>query len=278
MRTNYRSREAIVRAASKIDQRAVWGNRDGGLVEVHQLPDYASVVWEVVRRCQYDPGQSLILGRRWADLEPIADRLGKLGVPYCLGRHDPWAGMRQFVAKLRLSRNPQDMMAIRCLVEFEREVVAIQAKDHLPELALDIHSMTAALDQVEPWQRDLLQEWIEENGDEVDTFLAWYATRDRIPELTVGAVNLLTVHSAKGLEAPIVHVVGCDRGYWPSPKADPKEERRLFYVAMTRSRDEIHLYSAEARLEWGRWRQAGLSEFLEEAPILARHKERKKCE
>lgn len=55
------------------------------------------------------------------------------------------------------------------------------------------------------------------------------------------AVRLMTIHQAKGLEFAVVFVVGLEDGDFPSSRSDLEEERRLFYVALTRGRDKVHL-------------------------------------
>ncbi len=83
-------------------------------------------------------------------------------------------------------------------------------------------------------------------------------------------VNLMTIHSAKGLEFPVVLVVGLEEGLLPhgSSLDDPaqlEEERRLFYVALTRARTRVHLLHASFRRAWNA-AGGGPSRFLEEIP------------
>ncbi|MCK5194071.1 MAG: ATP-binding domain-containing protein, partial [Desulfobulbaceae bacterium] len=61
------------------------------------------------------------------------------------------------------------------------------------------------------------------------------------------AVSLMTLHSAKGLEFPIVFITGCEEGIIPhqAKDSDPEEERRLFYVGMTRAKDQLFLTHTE---------------------------------
>lgn len=89
-----------------------------------------------------------------------------------------------------------------------------------------------------------------------------------------GAVVLMTVHSAKGLEFPVVFVVGMENGLFPSmsdlEKNDQMEEaRRLCYVAITRAKDGLYLTSAEQRRVFGRTTCYSQSDFISEiAPEL----------
>ncbi len=86
-----------------------------------------------------------------------------------------------------------------------------------------------------------------------------------------GAVALMTVHSAKGLEFPVVFVVGLQDGLFPHDRsiADPdelEEERRLFYVAMTRSMERLHLSWDDTRMVGGFPYPQTPSRFLREIP------------
>jgi DNA helicase-2/ATP-dependent DNA helicase PcrA len=81
-------------------------------------------------------------------------------------------------------------------------------------------------------------------------------------------VSLLTLHAAKGLEFPVVFVVGLEDGilplYWDTIEpASAEEERRLFYVGMTRANDRLVLSRAGKRL----WR--GKMRTLDPSPVLA---------
>jgi len=82
-------------------------------------------------------------------------------------------------------------------------------------------------------------------------------------------VTLMTIHSAKGLEFPYVHVVGLEENLFPSQmsltsRADLEEERRLFYVAITRAEKEVNLSFASSRYKWGSLIFCEPSRFIEE--------------
>ena len=85
------------------------------------------------------------------------------------------------------------------------------------------------------------------------------------------AVQLMTVHAAKGLEFKVVFVVGLEEGLFPHDNAlknlkDVEEERRLMYVAITRARDKLYLLRACSRLLWGKRISAPISRFVDEIP------------
>ena len=83
------------------------------------------------------------------------------------------------------------------------------------------------------------------------------------------AVTMMTVHGAKGLEFPYVYVVGLEENLFPSQMAlqersDLEEERRLFYVAVTRAQQQLTLSYATSRFRWGKLVYAEPSRFIEE--------------
>ncbi len=82
-------------------------------------------------------------------------------------------------------------------------------------------------------------------------------------------VSLMTVHAAKGLEFPFVYVVGMEENLFPSimslnSRADLEEERRLFYVALTRAEKHATVSYAETRYKWGNLTPCEPSRFIEE--------------
>ena len=82
-------------------------------------------------------------------------------------------------------------------------------------------------------------------------------------------VALMTVHLAKGLEFPYVYIVGMEEDLFPSAmsmntRAELEEERRLFYVAVTRAEKQAFLTYAQTRYRWGKLIDAEPSRFIEE--------------
>jgi DNA helicase II / ATP-dependent DNA helicase PcrA len=120
-----------------------------------------------------------------------------------------------------------------------------------------------------------------ENGDEeeslsgVSGFLEQVSLVADIDELDPAeeSIALMTMHSAKGLEYPVVFVVGMEEGIFPSSRSflDPaelEEERRLCYVAITRAREKLYLCNSEMRMLYGKTQYNPPSRFLEEIPSV----------
>ena len=82
-------------------------------------------------------------------------------------------------------------------------------------------------------------------------------------------VSLMTIHLAKGLEFPYVYIVGLEENLFPSAlsmntRSELEEERRLFYVALTRAERQAYLTYAQTRYRWGKLVDCEPSRFLEE--------------
>ncbi len=107
-----------------------------------------------------------------------------------------------------------------------------------------------------------VEEWLQQ--------LALYAAQDDLSD-DEGVVTLMTLHNAKGLEFPIVFVIGCEDGVFPHSRAieegGVEEERRLAYVAITRAMRDLYLTYAESRQAYNGMATPGMrSRFLDEIP------------
>jgi DNA helicase-2/ATP-dependent DNA helicase PcrA len=106
--------------------------------------------------------------------------------------------------------------------------------------------------------------------------VALVADSDQLPDpddplRDEGQVTLMTLHTAKGLEFPVVFLTGCEDGIFPHMRSlgDPvelAEERRLAYVGITRAQERLYLTRAEVRSAWGAPQWYPPSRFLEEIP------------
>jgi DNA helicase-2/ATP-dependent DNA helicase PcrA len=128
----------------------------------------------------------------------------------------------------------------------------------------------------------------EEDPDNLDPNLYEYlnrvtlVTRDNLEEVAGRErVNLMTIHAAKGLEFDTVFLAGLEKGLIPHARSleegqqNIEEERRLFYVAITRAKKRLFLSSCRSRRRRGRLEEAEPSPFLEELPaeLIEQHRE-----
>jgi DNA helicase II / ATP-dependent DNA helicase PcrA len=163
-------------------------------------------------------------------------------------------------AELESSSDPQDLARLDNL----NELVSVAH-----EFATDLEN-AAALDETvgTPDDEDVpdtgvLAQFLER--------VSLVADSDEIPEHSAGVVTLMTLHTAKGLEFPVVFVTGWEDGMFPHMRAlgDPtelSEERRLAYVGITRARQRLYVSRAKVRSSWGQPMLNPESRFLQEIP------------
>ncbi|MFN8226606.1 MAG: UvrD-helicase domain-containing protein [Mycobacterium sp.] len=162
--------------------------------------------------------------------------------------------------ELESSNDPQDLARLDNL----NELVSVAH-----EFSIDrANARALAAEEDEPADEDvpetgILAEFLERVSLVADT--------DEIPEHGSGVVTLMTLHTAKGLEFPVVFVTGWEDGMFPHMRAlgDPtelSEERRLAYVGITRARQRLYLSRAKVRSSWGQPMLNPESRFLREIP------------
>ena len=114
----------------------------------------------------------------------------------------------------------------------------------------------------------------EENLSELAAFLSYAVLESSEPQADEfeDCVQLMTLHTAKGLEFPLVFLVGVEEGLFPSQQSiydvgRLEEERRLCYVGITRAMKKLHITHAESRRLYGRETSPSKSRFLRELPV-----------
>jgi DNA helicase II / ATP-dependent DNA helicase PcrA len=163
-------------------------------------------------------------------------------------------------AELEASSDPQDLARLDNL----NELVSVAhefSMDRANAAALD-EDLDLPDDEDVP-DTGVLAEFLER--------VSLVADSDEIPEHSAGVVTLMTLHTAKGLEFPLVFVTGWEDGMFPHMRAlgDPaelSEERRLAYVGITRARQRLYVSRAKVRSSWGQPMMNPESRFLREIP------------
>ncbi len=146
-----------------------------------------------------------------------------------------------YLAEMQSSADPQDETRVENLHELE--AVAREFEDAHAE-----GSLADFLEQV-----------------------ALVADSDEIPDDDAGVVTLMTLHTAKGLEFPVVFLTGMEDGVFPHMRSlgntkELEEERRLAYVGVTRARERLYVSRAVTRSAWGSPQWNPPSRFLDEIP------------
>ena len=162
-----------------------------------------------------------------------------------------------YTAELEESDDPQDESRVENLAE-----LVTVAREFAGDAAADPEAVEAALEQGLPAPGSLAA-FLER--------VALVADADSIPDGGDGVVTLMTLHTAKGLEFPVVFSTGWEDGVFPHMRAlgDPKElaeERRLAYVGITRARERLYLSRAIVRSVFGAPSTNPPSRFLDEIP------------
>ena len=161
---------------------------------------------------------------------------------------------------LESSSDPQDLARLDNL----NELVSVAH-----EFSIDLANAAALREESD----EVLDEDIPDTGA-LASFLervSLVADADELPEHGAGVVTMMTLHTAKGLEFPVVFVTGWEDGMFPHMRAlgDPtelSEERRLAYVGITRARERLYLSRAKVRSSWGQPMLNPESRFLREIP------------
>ncbi|MFE9464703.1 DNA helicase PcrA [Streptomyces virginiae] len=164
-----------------------------------------------------------------------------------------------YLAELQASTDPQDETRIENL----QELAAVALEFEQAREAAAAEAPEGAATPVGP---GTLAEFLEQ--------VALVADSDQIPDEDQdgsGVITLMTLHTAKGLEFPVVFLTGMEDGVFPHMRAlgqtkELEEERRLAYVGITRARERLYLTRSSMRSAWGTPSYNPPSRFLEEIP------------
>lgn len=141
--------------------------------------------------------------------------------------------------------------------------------------ALELEDTKEAENRIENLEEFLTvtMEFEEEAENDLGSFLESITLSSDVDNLeeTGDQVTLMTLHSAKGLEFPVVFMAGMEEGIFPGNKSidDPngiEEERRLCYVGITRAKEHLYMTCAKSRTIFGSTSFNGVSRFLKEIP------------
>ena len=254
MRTNFRSTPEVLAAAGRLlgrsPQPAVRPPGDEPTVTVCDGSDEAAVLARAVRQ-RHRPGsrwrRQAVLARTNAQLEPLRRALLRHGIPVA-ARNERSLVCKPEIANL-LGAWPADASLASCVAETGREL-----RDS--ETAATPPAGTPVNDT--PEARATVEAFLEFAGDHLildpDSTVAAFCTALRADDRAAApsdGVDLMTFHAAKGLEWPVVHIVGMEDGFVPIARARTApavaEERRLLHVAVTRAEQELHVMWCDRR-------------------------------
>ena len=152
-------------------------------------------------------------------------------------------------------------------------LIKVLKEDDTPEGVARVQNIEELLNAIMEFSDKQVDEVTgEQNEVTLNKFMedvALLSDQDKKEEEDADYVTLMTIHSAKGLEFPYVYIVGLEENLFPgiqslSTREELEEERRLFYVALTRAEKKLILSYAESRYRWGNLTLSEPSRFIEE--------------
>ena len=200
-----------------------------------------------------------------------AEKSGSLGIGINSGTVNKLDQFVTLIKSFQIFNETANAFEIADEVTKKTHIVSDLKKDGTPEGVSKIENIEELLNGIKDFtegQQELadasgaLTEFLE------DVALATDFDSENKDENT-DRVSLMTIHLAKGLEYPYVYVVGMEEDLFPSPmnldsRGGLEEERRLFYVALTRAEERAFLSYAQSRYRWGKLNSAEPSRFIEE--------------
>ncbi|MFE9203944.1 UvrD-helicase domain-containing protein [Micromonospora sp. NPDC007230] len=207
-----------------------------------------------------------VLYRTDSQAAPIVDALARANIPVQKRSHDRLRdrpGVTAIARELRHAGLDGSLAArVRLAGQILAERFAVPTLDGAGSVRPE--DVRTAVDLLTPLARRC--------GDDLGVFLSQLATGAEVDALDprAEAVTLLTLHAAKGLEFPVVFLVGAEDGLLPLrwPGSEPgddaiAEERRLFFVGLTRAQDRLYVSHAARRIRHGSERECRPSPFLD---------------
>lgn len=308
---NYRSTQNILDAATKVIGNnkghailSLWTEAGTGekieLIEAYSATDEASKVTQEILKLKNSDREwreIAILYRTNAQSRAIEEAFIRSAIPYVLVGGTKFyerKEIKDILAYLRILLNPKDKVSLTRAEKAGKRrlamVLALQEKMGTPPPPAELLGMILE-------SSHYLEQFDEEVGEErgrienikelqavasefndLATFLenvalvqSEYYAGEKSATTTKERVTLMTLHAAKGLEFPIVFLVGLEEGLFPHSRSliddeEMEEERRLAYVGITRAKEKLYLSYAKQRTVWGSTGIQMRSRFIDEIP------------
>src|SRR5690625_2278971 len=173
------------------------------------------------------------------------------------------------IKSFQIHAKKENAFTIAAMIAKKTGMLQEMKKDRTPEGIMRIENLEELLNGI----RDFVegQEDVADATGSLSEFLEDVALMTDMDKETPDEdrVSLMTIHLAKGLEFPYVYIVGLEENLFPSAmsmntRSELEEERRLFYVALTRAEQKAYLTYAESRFRWGKTVDAEPSRFIGE--------------
>lgn len=179
---------------------------------------------------------------------------------------DFWAMIKAFQVMLKT----ENVYDVAMEVAKRSGLIKLLKEDQTPEGVSRVENIQELLNSMQGFIEEQIQ--VEDGDPSLSNFMeniALSADTQNDKDDDTNKVSLMTIHLSKGLEFPVVHLVGLEENLFPSfmsssTREELEEERRLFYVALTRAEKEVFFTYAVSRFQWGKITDAEPSRFLSE--------------
>ena len=195
--------------------------------------------------------------------------IDKIDLKINSGTKNKLSNFMNMMLRLQIESQTKNAFEIAEIVVKETQLIKDLEKDGTPEAVSKVENVQELLNGI----KDFITDKIEQGEDtSLTSFLEDVALAtdfDSKKDDDKPSISLMTIHQSKGLEYSHVYVVGLEENLFPSAmsmntRSELEEERRLFYVAITRAEKVAYLSYAQTRYRWGKLVDAEPSRFLEE--------------
>jgi len=301
---NYRSTQTILDAAHSIISKnrshpilELWTDKKGGeKILVFEARNETEEANFIISNLKQPFSNFAVLYRTNAQSRVLEEQFLKSGVPYQLVGGTSFYQRKEIkdvLAYLRLLQNPNDSVSIKRAEKVGKgRLTKIMELFTEVNVKFDEYSTLELLDLI--LSRTGYLAYIDDNTEvgkgRVENVKELRSVAEEFPDLTEflenvalveaadnphkkskDGVTLMTLHSAKGLEFPVVFIIGMEEGLFPHSRAmldvnELEEERRLCYVGITRAKEKLYLTYARQRLYFGQRSNNLVSRFLADIP------------
>jgi len=199
----------------------------------------------------------------------IIKYIDKIDLKINSGTKNKLQNFMNMILRLQIEAKTKNAFEIAEIVVKQTQLIKDLEKDGTPETVSKVENVQELLNGI----KDFITDKIEQGEDaSLTSFLEDVALAtdfDAKKDNEKPSVSLMTIHQSKGLEYLYVYIVGLEENLFPSAmsmntRSELEEERRLFYVALTRAEKAAYLTYAQTRYRWGKLVDAEPSRFLEE--------------
>ncbi|TXK79377.1 ATP-dependent helicase [Mesonia sp. K4-1] len=199
----------------------------------------------------------------------VIDNISKIDLKINSGTRNKLTNFANMIKSFQVMAQKEDPFSVAEAIAKKTGLIQELKKDGTPEGIARIENIEELLNGIKDFVEE--QKELADAEGSLAEFLEDVALATDMDKATEDEdrVALMTIHLAKGLEYPYVYIVGLEEDLFPSgmsmnTRSELEEERRLFYVALTRAEKKAYLTYTQSRYRWGKLIDAEPSRFIEE--------------